>query len=200
MGGYGSGRRWNFCAKDTTSDYRSIDIRRWHRDGLLRPGISYGWQWTRNGEKVASINVTTEPSQVSLIYSHRTNGGEWKHENYPVRLTWTSCNYGGSRPWFLCPAKGCGRRVAKLYGGGIFACRHCYQLAYASQREGGADRLFRKADKIRDRMGWESGILNGPGKKPKGMHWRTYKQCCAEPEQLVEVALGWQMERYVYRI
>jgi hypothetical protein len=37
--------------------------------------------------------------------------------------------------WFICPAVGCGRCVAILYGGGIFACRHCYRLAYASSRE-----------------------------------------------------------------
>jgi len=30
----------------------------------------------------------------------------------------------------------CGRSVNNLYGAGrLFACRHCYQLAYASQRE-----------------------------------------------------------------
>jgi hypothetical protein len=30
----------------------------------------------------------------------------------------------------------CGRRIALLYsGGGPFACRHCYRLAYASQNE-----------------------------------------------------------------
>ena len=28
---------------------------------------------------------------------------------------------------FICPAAGYGRRVAILYGGGNFACRHCYQ-------------------------------------------------------------------------
>ena len=39
MGGMGSGRHWYWGAKDTTDDYRSIDVRRWKRDGLL-PRIS----------------------------------------------------------------------------------------------------------------------------------------------------------------
>jgi Transposase DDE domain len=32
-------------------------------------------------------------------------------------LEWTPCNYGGARPWFLCPMDGCRRRVAVLYAG-----------------------------------------------------------------------------------
>jgi len=30
MGGCGSGRHWHFGAKDTTDDYRALDVRRWH--------------------------------------------------------------------------------------------------------------------------------------------------------------------------
>ena len=37
MGGIGSGRRWYPGAKDTIDDYRSIDVRRWKREGLLVP-------------------------------------------------------------------------------------------------------------------------------------------------------------------
>ncbi len=44
MGGPGSGRHWHFGAKDTTDDYRAIDVRRWKRDGLLAPNKSYSWQ------------------------------------------------------------------------------------------------------------------------------------------------------------
>jgi hypothetical protein len=64
--------------------------------------------------------------------------------------------------------------VAILFGGSIFACRHCHDLAYACQRERDDDRAARRADKIRSRLGWPPGILNGGGDKPKGMHWRTY--------------------------
>ena len=80
-----------------------------------------------------------------------------------MRIVRTPCNLGGSRAWFICPAVGCGRRVAILYGGGIFACRHCYQLAYASAREDVCDRAARRADRLRARLGWEPGILNGNG-------------------------------------
>jgi hypothetical protein len=81
------------------------------------------------------------------------------------------------------PAVGCGRRVAILYGGGIFACRHCYQLAYASAREDTGDRAARRADSLRARLGWEAGILNGSGDKPKWMRWRTFERLAAEHDQ-----------------
>jgi hypothetical protein len=52
-----------------------------------------------------------------------------------LRIERTPCNLGGSRHWFICPVVGCGRRVAILYGGGIFACRQCHRFAYASSRD-----------------------------------------------------------------
>jgi hypothetical protein len=72
---------------------------------------------------------------------------------------------------------GCGRRVAVLYmGGEYFACRHCYNLAYKSQRETKANRSYRGADKVRNKLGWQLGIANPLEEKPKGMHWKTYNR------------------------
>lgn len=190
MGGMGSGRRWHYGANDTTNDYRALDVRRWQRDGLLTPGRAFGWQWNRDGEVVASIQVRVETGRVYLIYRHRNGGGDCKDENYPVWLDWTPCNLGGQRPWFRCPARGCGRRVAILYGGAIFACRKCYQLAYPSQRETHNDRAARRADRIREKLGWEPGILNGNGWKPKGMHWRTFERLTAEHDAFEQIALA----------
>lgn len=169
--------------------YRQLDVRRWQRDGLLAPGRSFGWYWSRRGEITASIRVTTEPDRVVLDYRHRRAGMDWQDERYPVQLEWTPCHFGGKRAWFHCPALGCERRVAILYGGAIFACRPCYRLAYPSQREADFDRLARKADRIRERLDWEPGIFNGSGWKPKGMHWRTFERLRAEHDRLVEQAL-----------
>lgn len=191
MGGRGSGRRWHYGANDTTSDYWTLDVRRWQRDGLLTPGRSFGWQWRRDAEVVAAIQVRADEGRVILVYRHRRGGGHWEDEGYPVGLDWTPCHLGGQRPWFRCPAQGCGRRVALLYlgGSGIFACRHCYRLAYACQRETGHDRAARRADRIREKLGWEPGILNGPGWKPTGMHWRTFERLRAEHNTFVAASL-----------
>ena len=174
MGGFGSGRGQH--GKNTTSDMRALDIRRLQRDGLLTPGRTFGWNWLRNGEEVASIQTRTEVDRVILNYRSRSNGGEWQAMEYPVTLEWTPCNLGGRRAWFLCPARGCGRRVAILFGGSIFACRHCHKLAYQCQRETDDDRAMRRADTIRRRLGWGAGIANPEGGKPKGMHRRTFER------------------------
>ena len=193
MGGFGSGRGKG--GKDTTSDMRALDIRRLQRDGLLAPGKSWTSSWLRNGTTTAAIQMRAEVDRVILNYRSRSNGNEWQAMEYPVRLEWTGCNLGGRRAWFLCPAQGCGRRVAILYGGSVFACRHCHKLAYDCQRETDDDRAARRADTIRRRLDWETGILNGNGWKPKGMHWRTFKRLKDEHDAFVGVSLAGMAKR-----
>ena len=191
MGGIGSGRHWRFDSKETTDDYRYIDIRRWKREDLLRPGSTFYWQWANYNIRTTSIQIRVEKDSLFLIYRHKDRSSkDWTNENYPVRLSWTDTNFGGQRPWFICPNKGCNRRITRLYGGGVFACRHCYQLVYESQRESPSDRAARRADRIREKLGWYPGILDGKGDKPKGMHWSTYKRLEEEYDALIEYILG----------
>ena len=189
MGGPGSGHHWRWDAKATTDDLLALDVRRLAREGMLRPGRCGTWHWIRRGEAVASIFIRAEQGQIALEYRHRSNSEAWKDVKYTVRIERTRCNLGGSRPWFICPAAGCGRRVAILYGGGIFACRHCHQLAYASSREDAGDRAIRKTDRIRDRLGWRRGILNEPGEKPPWMRWNTFIRLILQHDDLVAQCL-----------
>lgn len=191
MGGYFSRRRGG---KDCTDDMRQVDVRRLQREGYLKPGMAYGWQWTRDGETVASINFSVQGDRVTFTYRHRAGDGDWQDVNCTAWLDRTPCTYGGTRPWWRCPC--CGRRVAILYIGKAPACRHCYRLAYRCERETPDDRATRQADKLRDRLGWEPGILNGNGIKPKGMHWRTFERLQAKHDALVVVALA-EMGRMV---
>ena len=196
MGGSGSGRRWRWGSNSTTENFHAIDVRRWARDGLLEPGRAFSWAWFCDEEKLADIRVKAEHGRVVLVYRHRSYGDEWQDEKYPVYLTSTPCHLGGYRRWFLCPARGCGRRVAKLYGGAIFACRHCYQLAYPSQREEYHDRASRKAERIRAKLGWEPGTANGHGLKPKGMHWRTFERLTRRHDALEAASWSGFLQRY----
>jgi hypothetical protein len=140
--------------------------------------------------------MQVEYDRVILIYRHRSGDGKWKDEQYPVRIERTPCNLGGSRHWFICPVVGCGRRVATLYGGGIFACRRCHQLTYSSSREDAGDRSTRRADRLRARLGWEPGILNGEGGKPKWMRWRTFERLAAEHDAFVGASLAAMAMRF----
>ncbi|SFL39553.1 hypothetical protein [Shimia haliotis] len=176
MGGLGSGRHWHWGAKATTHEMRELDVRRLAREGILNPGTRISWQWSCDGEKVADIQIAVENNRMRLVYKSRSHGDDWELLDYPVRLLRTPCHYGGFRNWFECPAQGCGRRVAILYGGRIFACRHCYQLAYTSQREESYQRHHRRAESIRNRLGWDQDW----GLKPKGMHSRTFDRLVAE--------------------
>jgi len=165
-------------SKSCTNDYSALDVRKIHRAGRLTPGSAFSWEWSRNGNTIASINMQSGIDSVTLSYRQRAHGGEWKDLSYPVRLAYTPCNMGGHRVWWKCPAAGCSRRVAVLYGGsGIFACRHCYRLAYRSQRHHNA---YAPADKLRARLGWVPGIAHPEGDKPKGMHWKTYMRLLNE--------------------
>ena len=77
----------------------------------------------------------------------------------------------------------------------MFACRQCNRLAYRSQREADDDRATRRADKLRNRLGWEPGILNGNGWKPKGMHWRTFERLQASHDAYVSQSMRAMMSR-----
>ena len=120
--------------------------------------------------------------RVILRYRHRRFDEPGKQEEYPAWLDWTPCNYGGSRPWFHCPARGCGRRVAILYGGGIFACRDCHQLAYESQREPNG-RALSRAQAIREKLGRSASMSEDVPDEPRGMHWRTYNRLVLQYEE-----------------
>lgn len=169
MGGLGSGNRFQ-RGKGTTRDKRALDVRWLHREGFLTPERYSNVNWLRNGKVIDSIGVRAECGRIDLFCNVREVDGEWGYEVFPVSLNWTSCHFGGQRPWFLCPS--CGRCVAILYGGATFACRRCHDLAYASQREDEFYRILRRARKIRARLGWKGTF----GPKPKAMHWQTFER------------------------
>ena len=180
MGGSGSGNFYRFDSKTLTEHCISIDVRQLNRKGRLAPGQRYSWKWTDGN----NIMIETKSCAIELDYKISCDG-EIKKINYEVPLTWTSCNYGGKRPWFICPGKGCGRRVAKLFSRhGYFLCRNCHDLGYLSQREGKDSRLLYKAQRIYRRLGVNNrdDLYSTP--KPKGMHQTTYDRLVEEAHEL----------------
>ena len=173
MGGYGSGSWHRWDSKSTTESQHRIDIRWLKKQGYLRPGNLGSLSWSRGDNQTGSIGFRMEADRMILNYRYRPHGGEWENVEQAVSFDQTPCNYGGHRTWFLCPR--CWKRVAVLYGAGkYFFCRHCYDLTYSSQQENRADRLMRKARKIRYRLGGSGNLIEPFPDKPKNMHWKTY--------------------------
>jgi hypothetical protein len=207
MGGFGSGRP-SGSGRDTVESSRWIDVNRLHREGCLLAGWSGGWQWSRDGEKIASITLRAEHDRLHLSYRVRARGDEWQDVEEAVHITRVVCRFGGVRPYFVCPGvvdgTACGRRVAKLYGAGrYFVCRHCYRLSYASQSEGEWDRAVRRAGKIRQRLGGEPYAREMFPKRPKGMWHRSYerlRQRALTTEMLADEAFEIQAARLLARI
>jgi hypothetical protein len=160
------------------------------KSGALEPGWNGGWQWTRDGERVAWINLRAEVGEIVLTYRFRYRGSEdWQDVTEPVSIAWRPCRYGGERPFFRCPRVGCGRLVLKLYGEDrYFLCRHCYRLPYASQREDACDRALRRADRIRMRLGGAPGMAWPVPDRPKGMWRLTYWRLVQPIHRSVDLA------------
>jgi hypothetical protein len=158
---WGAGRPgWHVKAEHC----RSIDVRRWQREGILQPGRFGAWAWTdaETGKQVASISYGIEPGAVVLDYSM---GGRLMHQRLSILAT--PCHFGGHRQWFGCPH--CVRRVAVLF----FLCRRCSRVVYASQSDDALGRMWRMQAKIERRLGehWQ---------RPKSMHRTTYDRLMAK--------------------
>ena len=130
------------------------------------------------------------------VYRIKSGSGEWQKFEYPIELQSTSLPWGGLRWWFTCPLilgdDACGRRVAKLYlppGQRFFGCRHCYNLTYSSQQEGVADRLMRKARKIRARLGASNSFMEPILFKPKNMHQKTFDRLRREADRASNLSM-----------
>ena len=198
MGGVGSGNRYRYNTKSTVEGRTSLDINRWARDGYLTAGRSFSWQWTWGNGSKSSINVRVESAwTIRLIYRTRSGGEvDWTDVDYSIQLTHTPCRFGGERTWFVCPGRGCGRRVAKLYCvGRYYVCRHCGGLAYSSQREDAGDRALSRAQAIRKRLGGSADMFEPFPPKPKGMHWKTYIRLQRESIRLGEISCSHMAEK-----
>lgn len=183
MGGRGSGTGYRYSRGDgkpvADQNLLRVDVRFMHRKGWLRANFGFSLNWSRGDEPVGNIRVETgpgdPPAALWLVYRSQSGGvGEWTPMRERVPLEWTPCNYGGKRPWLRCPR--CSRRVAVLWGGSRFLCRHCNRLAYASQNESAMDRACSQSQKLRKRLG-DDDDLTCPSEdllRPNGMHASTF--------------------------
>ena len=118
---------------------------------------------------------------VMLSFDEWSRGGSFRVE---VSVEWTAQRgaTGGRRPWWICPR--CARRCALVYlRRGVWACRRCHRLTYASTREDEFARACRRLRRIRRKMGDphpEAGPPDALPAKQSGMHYRTWHRLIME--------------------
>jgi hypothetical protein len=157
MGNSNSGR---YGGKAKCEQFLFVDVRLLARKKILKAGNQITWSWS-NG---CNMGMTVYEGWIDLQYTMKGQTPSC----YPVYLSYTDCNYGGQRPWFLCPI--CGGRNAKLFlRNGRFSCRSCHKLVYRTQVLDTMGRNQRAYGQLRSKL--RDGDM-----KPKGMHWRTFEQ------------------------
>jgi len=195
MGGIGSGRCPSFPT--TLDDLRAVDLRYLRRHGMLEPGRCGTLRWSRAGRETGSIGLRCSGDAVFLSYRVTSWWGtEAEDVKERVPLVRTAQPLGGERLWFAC--LGCGRRCAVLYGGCRFRCRLCVGVPYGSQREPAHDRLLRRLQAIRARLGGdEYASLAMPfPEKPKRMRRASYRRLRARAGRLERAMTAAAAERF----
>jgi hypothetical protein len=143
--------------------------------------------WSRDGEVWASIDVrlSLEPrsGRATLRYDVDHFSRRTGPQEQAIEMVTLTCYFGGVRWFWVCP--GTGRRVSKLYlpnGAVQFRGRgpKAYRLAYQSQRNGTDDAAHARLRRIFRKLNAEYEGLGSFAPKPKGMHWRTYDDLCAQ--------------------
>ena len=165
--------------KRNTGDFRSLSIY-----DLTQTGQS-SFSWSRGGTVIAQISIFVAPESCVFGYTTTDRLGNKRVVDQTIFIDRTPCHYGGQRKWFLCR---CGRRVTRLFlTSAVVACRHCLNLNYSSQIESPLDNLWRRRDKVLDKLG---GDVNRTHIKPKHMQSRTWARLHYEYNHAMIQALG----------
>jgi len=152
-------------AKISTDELLPLRLADLKKIKFLTPGKSSLLEWTRNGQKFASVQYTIKDSSIIIAYTIKDNEDNPITVNKTIPLTLTPCNFGGHRKWFCCS---CGRKVATMFiCGQKIACRLCFNAVYPSQREDAINRLWGKINKLEAK-------LKDNCDRPKGMHMQTF--------------------------
>jgi len=168
MGGPGSGRwGWFYRKKTTVEECCSLDVRWLRRAGLLVHGWPQQAWWADPAEGEGQrVEITALADAVELSYVVQPLLGQLRRVRYRVPLTWTSRPSGARQPWFKCPSRDCGRRVAKLYlplrgRARYYLCRHCHDLSYHSRQT-----WDKRVAALRRDPGALADLLQGAGEGP----------------------------------
>jgi hypothetical protein len=151
----------------------------------MREGVHAIITWRQGQQAEHSLEFACESRGIVLQYRARRAGGDGctVHQEIAVERVQTGF---GTRALLRCST--CQRRAAIVYLSNrlIFVCRVCMALPYKSQCEMLEDRLYRRMQKIRRRLGAANGSMHQPvwhHPRPKGMHQQTYEHLGMRAEE-----------------
>ncbi|WP_284387804.1 hypothetical protein [Algimonas ampicilliniresistens] len=120
-------------------------------------------------------SVRLEAGSDCLLVQYATGSNEDRETHCDrIELHLSPCHFGGHRLYLVCPS--CRKPRVSIYGSAPFACRECYDLAYASETTRGPFRLYDTGQKIAHKLAGRFVTLDEPfPDRPKGMHRKTYE-------------------------
>lgn len=195
MGGFGSGNKQQ-SGRLTVGQCVQLNVSKIKKHGLLQRPAQYEWKWSTGS--TLSLDTRTD-GWITLEYAV-----EKEPRKYRIRLEAIPQHLGGERHWFRCPNTRCGRRCKTVYlRRGYFLCRQCQRLGYVTEQASKTEQPHYRINKIRERLGWTPGYLNGHESKPKGMHWATYRRLVQQHDncaQMLNVTILRLIERANIRL
>ena len=190
MGGIGSGRRFQNRRGPKLEEVPQLDVRALKRSGLFDQSTSNGTiTWRNIGLTECALAYSYADSTLSISYAVKTPHTASETISEHIFIDRTVCNYGGTRTWFSCP--NCNARKAILYcASKRFLCRQCYGLSYSSQNEVYADRMIRKAKKLRSKLGASMNLRLPISERPHGMYRTTFDRFIKQDQDNVRHVIG----------
>jgi len=199
--------RYDYSSRTEADNVKKISVNFLNKHNYFCGYNSGTITWTRTsfGEEHKSsvgiaVTVNDTVNQLRIHYTQTEETGEKKDFDYNIPLIFTPCRYGGKRWWFRCPWYKnnvyCGRRVGTLYkNGDYFACRHCYNLTYASRKVnrnwkyGALFSVYDLDEKIQDlhKIMKKKTYRGKPTRKYKKL-LKLYRQADASEKQIYEVS------------
>jgi len=157
-----------------------LDVRELHRRGYLLRRCVPRWPEFM-GPKIERIRMDRYSIHIEFC-NHFTP--------QQIRITWTPCNFGGSRPWMHCPH--CHHRVTRLFKGlSGYYCRECVGAPpYESQLRNDMARVYLRAYRLRERIGGGRPAIDPIRERPYRMWRKTYQRIVTEVERLERILIG----------
>jgi hypothetical protein len=161
------------------------------RNGLFDLSASNGsFKWTNAGLTKCALEYTYKGSTLGISYAVKTSQTVSETVSEHIFIDRTTCNYGGTRTWFSCPA--CNARKAILYcASKRFLYRQCYGLNCSCQNEVYVDRMIRKARYLRSKLGASMDLQQPISDRPHGMYRATFERLIKQARIMLDVS--WEL-------